>query len=104
PRRRPLRGAARALRRRRGGHPQGDDRARPGLALDRARAARRLGGRARRGGARILGGGLRPPSDGRRALTARSPLPPPNNSIAAAKPPLGLARRYTPPPACRPGP
>src|SRR5439155_19368603 len=49
-----------ALRRRRGGHPQGDDRARPGLALDRARAARRLGGRARRGGARFPRRGASP--------------------------------------------
>src|SRR5688572_13923519 len=35
-----------------------------------------------------LGGGLRPPSDGRRSPEARSSLPPPRTRIAPAKPAL----------------
>src|SRR5438105_2038775 len=39
-----------------------------------------------------LGGGLRPPSDGRRAPAAHSSLPPPQGRIAPAKPALGGTR------------
>src|SRR5207245_9212901 len=87
-------------------------RARPGLALDRARAARRLGGRARRGGPGFTRRGAGPlaravlrrrpdcSSEGgyvplglprRRSSRALGRAPsclPPAASIAAAKPPL----------------
>ncbi|HYE92643.1 MAG TPA: biotin--[acetyl-CoA-carboxylase] ligase [Terriglobales bacterium] len=38
-----------------------------------------------------LGGGLRPPSDGRHPTSSGSPLPPPNSRTARAEPALGAA-------------
>jgi hypothetical protein len=41
----------------------------------------------------VLGGGLCPPSDGRRVLALALDLPPPSIEIAAAEPPLGTPAR-----------